>query len=286
MQQACISLGNKTNAVRALATSFFVMPVLGCMMESSPPLGTEPIPDGEGTAAPMDPVLDETGAASDALDLESRASRVFAGPDQYPPEEFAAYGILAFQSEVTDDSRDRYQAICQGFLATLTAAIPLSEEAIPLEQQMATLWPLVDAGLADELNTHGAGTSLSGRCEDIVDNIDIGRSLRALEAARMASPDADLGAAGPYLLAWSPSNTFGQSNVPVLRLDLSRVTTADGATGRFIEWRTKIQFDPGLWRNGWNLEGLRTLLQDWANRYGPEFCVLFGSRRECGLDVG
>lgn len=46
-------------------------------------------------------------------------SRIFAGPNQYPPKEFAAYGILAFRSRSSSYDRDRHLMICNAYVTTL-----------------------------------------------------------------------------------------------------------------------------------------------------------------------
>ena len=205
-----------------------------------------------------------------------RASRVFAGVDQHPPEDFAAYGILAFKSGVTTDSRERYRAICEGFLASIPAAGRLLMDGLSLDQQMATVWPLVSPELANELNEFVTGAELSDRCDEIVAEIDIVRSQRALEAARAAGLDADLDGAGPYLLAWSPSDGFGRSDVVVLRWDLSGIVGARGATEAFVAWRTEIQLVPELWSNGWEEENLAIVIARWADRFGAGVLLVFG----------
>ena len=66
-------------------------------------------------------------------------SRFFAGPNQYPPREFAAYGILAFRSRPSSYNRDRYSMICEAYATALPHA---SELAVPRGKQMVTVWPL------------------------------------------------------------------------------------------------------------------------------------------------
>ena len=53
------------------------------------------------------------------------ASRIFAGPNQYPPKEFAAYSIVAFPSRPSLHDRDRYLTICHAYVATLPHASEL-----------------------------------------------------------------------------------------------------------------------------------------------------------------
>ena len=246
----------RLSTLGALVASLLILLVVGC---------------SEGSLAPESAVVEEAVEHADVQAI--RASRVFAGPDQYPPEDFAAYGILAFQSTVTSASRDRYLAICNGFLASLPPATALTERGIPFDQQMATVWPLNESRLADDLNANPAGN----RCEEIVDNIDIIGSTQAIALANTASGTVRLDGDGPYLLAWSPSSKFGQADVLVLESDLSNVTNVEQATRRFVDWRTDIQLKPDLWRNGWDLEAVRIVIGEWADRCGAGILRLLGS---------
>ena len=205
-----------------------------------------------------------------------RASRLFAGPGQYPPDDFAAYGILAFQSEATPQSARRYMAICEGFLAGLPAAAELTDRGVPLAQQMATVWPLDDATLANYLNGIDTGSAPLEPCRDIVASIHLFTSREAIANAMRASDNESFEGSGPYLIAWSPSTTFGRRDVPVLVWDLSDVTTSQLATDLFVDWANEIVRNPDLWRDGWDLERLRRTLRWWADKYGPGILRVFG----------
>ena len=226
-----------------------------------------------GIAAVLLVVLSGLGCAGgsapsiDALEWVSRASRAFASLDRYRPEQFAAYGILAFQSKVTSSSRDRYLAICEGFVASLTSVSALMEKGVLLDQQMPTVWPLEKSYLAD-LNENFPARGPADRCTGIVDNIDIETSAKAISSAKSASKTVRLDGDGPYLLAWSPGKAFGTPGVPVLVADLSNVTTVKQAERHFVRWRSDIQLDSALWSNGWDLERVRTLIGLWADKYG------------------
>ena len=196
----------------------------------------------------------------------TRVSRLFAGPRQYPPANFAAYGIIAFPEGVTSGSRDRYFAICEGFGASLLAAPAL---AVPLDQQMATIWPLDDDVHATTLNNLGS-VPLTGQCHDIINAIDVSRSNRAIADAQLADPGQRFNNAGPYMIAWSPSSAVGQDNVPILVWDLSAVTLAAHATEILRIWRQDIQQTPESWRSGLRMsERVRLHLRLIADKYGP-----------------
>lgn len=184
-----------------------------------------------------------------APDREPPVSRLFAAHGEYDPWDFAAYGILAFQSEVDGDSRDRYRLFCEAFLTTFVTATRVESAGTPLSEQMVTIWPLLDSDLAYYLNSHtGAGLELVPDCTEIVDAIDLQRSHDALGATRTS-----LTGRGPYLLAWAPGCAFDKTD-NVLLVDLSRVDTLDEASAEFIFWRDEIQKDPELWSQGWNTD--------------------------------
>ncbi len=235
-----------------------------------PPPPPPPAPPESGTV-PMSRTAPEILLAVP----EVRASSLFIGDGQHPLKEFAAYGILAFRSEATSQSENRYMAICEGFLATLPAALELVDQGVPLKDQMATAWPISNPDLANSLNDTNADETPQSRCAEIVAGIDLITSIDAIQKATRASDDENLRGRGPYLLAWSPSTNFGQANVPVLVMDLSSVTTSEQAKERFRAWADDIQRNPALWRSGWNLERLRVTLRLWADRFGPGILFVF-----------
>jgi outer membrane protein OmpA-like peptidoglycan-associated protein len=203
-----------------------------------------------------------------------RASRIFAGPNQYPPRNFAAYAILAFRTKATSQSRSRYEAICEGYLAAIPQSSALADREVPLSEQMTTVWPLENKELADELNV--AREPQLERCADIVNGIDTITSADAFAAARRSDGRGEFTGEGPFLMAWSPSTTFGQAQTLVLTLDLSNVTTVQEATNRFSDWANRIEKNPKLWRNGWDLEALRTTIRQFADKYGARILIALG----------
>ena len=232
------------------------------------------VPDGTGSRQPASyppapPPPAPSPPAPSPPEPVVRASRLFAGPRQYPPEDFAAYGILAFRSGATSQSAKRYVAICEGFLAGLPAAADLTRRGVPLAQQMATVWPLDSSALANDLNGNHTDSVPLGRCKEIVAGIDLITSRVAIATAKRASDGESFERGGPYLIAWSPSTAFGQPYVPVLIWDLSGVTTSQQATDQFVDWADEIVRNPDLWRDGWDLERLRMTLRRWADKYGP-----------------
>jgi hypothetical protein len=202
-----------------------------------------------------------------------RASRIFSGPGQYPPSEFAAYGIVAFQATSADAKETaRYVRICKGFLASIPAASALLKQGIPMKEQMATVWPITDERLATSLNS--TANTENRLCEKIVASTNFLASHDAIHKARKITRAPSLSGRGPYLIAWSPATTFGKPEAAVLVLDLSNVTTSEGATAIFNEWADKIEMNPQLWKGGWDLKSLKTSIKVWADRWGADVLAI------------
>jgi hypothetical protein len=196
------------------------------------------------------------------------ASRLFAGPGQYPPGEFAAYGILAFRSRATSQDRDRHVIICEAYIAGLPHVSELSVEPM---KQMVTVWPTDSDENADKLNRM-ARTDV---CHSAIDNYGLAASLQAIKEA-VATEKAELSGIGPFLLAWSPSSEKGNKDALVLVMNLSGVTTYGQAQQILAEWSRDIERNPELWRDGWDIEKLRLEIRLWVDRYGPQILMLFG----------
>ena len=202
--------------------------------------------------------------------LEVRAAtRLFAGPQQYPPKDFPAYGIFAFRSRATSQDRVRYLMFCEAYVAVL---LHTSEVLMPASQQMVTVWPIDSDDVATGLNS-----SRKAPCGPAVDNYGLAIGKEALDDATQAG--VDVSDQGPYLLAWSPSTEKGKHDALVLVANLSRVTTNDEAKLRLLRWQSDILLDPKIWNRGWNLEDLRFAIREWANDFGPNVLVLFGGKK-------
>ena len=94
----------------------------------------------DGSAAP--------GVGGADASRDERASRIFAGPGQYPPEAFAAYAVVAFHTRATSRDRDRYMMVCEAYVSAIPHA---GELELPPDQQLATVWPVTDDAVADEI---------------------------------------------------------------------------------------------------------------------------------------
>jgi hypothetical protein len=196
------------------------------------------------------------------------ASRLFAGPNEYPPKQFAAYGILAFRSRPTPYDRERQLMFCNAYVAALPHA---SELEVPRSKQMVTVWPLNSDEASDRLNR--LGYHLKGICQIAVDNYGLAIAQQALKDAELTG--RTLNRAGPFLLAWSPAAEKGKEDALVLVSDLSDITTYEQARERFLAWSRDIESDPALWVRGWDLERVRTYVRDWVDKYGEMSLALF-----------
>lgn len=196
------------------------------------------------------------------------ASRAFAGPGQYPPASFAAYGIVAFPSLPTDADKARYTMICNAYAAVLTfyGSVPA-----PIERQMVTVWPIQSDAEAQQINAMPRGDKL---CERAVQDYNMSTALEAIDAAWRSH--SRLMGRGPFLLAWSPSTAMSRSDALVLVFNLSDVTTEQQAKEMFMQWRREIVEHPELWKKGWNIDKVRVDIQLWADKYGTEVLKMFG----------
>ena len=193
------------------------------------------------------------------------ATRIFAGPDQFPPEHYQAYGIVAFPVRAESEaSTARQNAICRAWAAVLPSSELDREELPATDRQMVTVWPVATNEVAGELNMDKAP------CDRAVSRYGLVRGQLALRNAAAAGWEVDDN--GPYLLAWSPPSLIGSNEAVVLVADLSHVMTYEDAIDVFREWRLDIESDSALWNDdvGWNLDVLREKLRRWADRFGPQ----------------
>jgi len=201
-------------------------------------------------------------------------SRKFTGPGQYPPENFLAYGILAFPQRATPDSRQRHLMICDAYVSALPHSTEL--KGVPFSEQMVTVWPIENDELATRIDMY---TPRNEVCEIAVDHYGLVVAKSALnDVANAKAVEKDLIRGdsldftdltqGPYLLGWAPGNKKGDSDALVLVVDLTRVNLPEHAKAIFLRWIREIEQDPSLWSNGWDIPALRLRLRLWADDIG------------------
>lgn len=199
------------------------------------------------------------GGANTGGDI--RASRTFIEPHRLPPRAFAAYGIVAFSTQVTSWTRDRHKMICEAYIASLPES---GELAVAEAKQMVTVWPVTSRTLAEDLESKSPAVA----CQKAIDGYHLPTSLGAIRDAQAAGYMLD--GEGPFLIAWAPASKKGQPDVPVLSADLSDAKTPTQVMEIMRKWRDDIEANPDLWGNGdgWSLEAMRLKVRDWADHFG------------------
>jgi len=200
------------------------------------------------------------------------ASRAFAGPTQYPPQQFKAYGIVAFTSKAVSYDFPRHQMICNAYIASLPS---YKEISTSINNQMVTVWPIETDSAADRINAMPLDYKL---CKEAISSYGFVTALTAINDAR--NSNAKLDGLGPFLLAWSPSGQKGRPDALVLVSNLSNVTTFEQARQVFLRCSHDIVENPEIWENGWNNEKLKAMIRFWADRYGPKTLKVFGIASE------
>ena len=200
------------------------------------------------------------------LRFDAYPTRVFAAAGQYRASEFAAYGIVAFTSAVTESSHERYVAICKAYRASIRSSWELRREGVSSRSEMVTVWPVREREHAYRLNSDLDGHE--EKCDMVVRWIDMSASEKAIRKAREQT-GATLRGAGPYLLAWSPSMKLFEPRARVLVLDLSDVGETGQAERMFRLWKEEIMEEPDVWGRFWNSERVRLKIMLFADRWGP-----------------
>lgn len=223
------------------------------------------IPSGLGGCVPCSPPPPTGGLPDDLRRPLTLASRTFAGPQGYPPSDFAAYGIVIFRSRSTSFDADRHKLICEAYIS----AIPhFTELEVKREGQMVTVWPVESDKVADRINR----LERNKTCELAVRNYGLKTALDATIDAGSAGVQFGDGR-GPFLIAWSPANTKGLPDAVVLKADLSHVDSIQQAKSIFEKWVSDIEKNPSLWKNGWSIESVRILIRNWFDEFGQDIVL-------------
>lgn len=224
----------------------------------------------DGAARPI------TGAPPDAVIVEAmdvRAARSFAGPTEFPPSQFAGYGILAFPSR---PGVARGEMFCRAFESAMVTSEDLTAAGVPEQEQMVTVWPIRRDDLARMLRDE----AVADPCRNAVRHYGLLAAQDAIADARQAEGrgalNATLSGRGPFLLAWAPGTTKEAPDALVLISDLSNVEDPMQAQDMLVDWVDDIQRSPELWRDGLSAEGLRVAIRNWADRYGAAILQLLG----------
>lgn len=183
------------------------------------------------------------GEAMRNLPTVVSATRGFAGPSQFPPGEFSAYGVLAFKRRASSFDRDRHVMICEAYLSALPHETEIGAASA---DQMITIWPIETDAVADRLNSLDRDET----CVEAVDQyglVQAQNAIRILERYSAAEGRYDLSARGPFLIAWAPTSKILEDGSAALVVDLSEAETYEEAVYWLDLWREKIQESPEVW---------------------------------------
>jgi hypothetical protein len=181
---------------------------------------------------------------SSALPQGVGASHGFAGPGQYPPQEYAAYGILAFKNRASSFDRERHLMICEAFVSALPHT---SEIGLPKERQMITIWPIATDEAADAVGQLDRA-SVCGRAVDDYGLVQAQNALGLVEQYARVAGTWDPDGRGPFLLAYAPTESIPAPGAAALVVDLSGAEDYDDAVRWLDVWRQRIQDNPEMWQ--------------------------------------
>ncbi|RUU93105.1 hypothetical protein EOB59_04740 [Mesorhizobium sp. M7A.F.Ca.MR.176.00.0.0] len=230
---------------------------------------TDPFKDLKGIKEIGQVLTNAVQDAGNTLSKGVKASRMFSGPGEYPPENFGAYGILAFPAKASEFDKDRHLKVCQAYLNSFVSAFNLD---LPPAEQMVTVWPINDDNMSDKLN---AGSKKED-CEVVVSNFGLSMSTVAIDSARRAgwSPDGK----GPFLIAWAPGKSIRDEKPIILYEDMSKFEEYGDFVAAMNAWKGEIQGDNDLFKPGWNLDNFKKKIRDVSNKYGKEIASAFGTK--------
>lgn len=199
--------------------------------------------------------------------LDVKASRIFGGPDEYPPTDFAAYGIVAFPAKVSSYDKERHLMMCEAYASVI---LPAAASPVSRKHQMTTVWPVDTVASA----RRATKARRKDTCNAAVENYGLATSLKAIRMAKVTGAKVD--GRGPFLIAWSPPTSMGQESAVVLFANLSDVADYETATEVMSRWVSDIETNPELWKDGGFDSGVRATVRRWADHYGPMLLTVIG----------
>lgn len=199
------------------------------------------------------------------------ASREFAGPTEFPPQDFAAYGLVAFPQQANPE---RMEMFCEAYIGSFSTVATMSDRGIDKSEQMVTVWPLRTADAVSR-------STRANMCSIATSEYGYSQARIAMAQAQNTEELTDgienLSGRGPFLLAWSPGVAKNRADTIVLVANLSNSSTPEQAKADFSTWTRDIQMDKTLWRKGWNRERVRLAIQRWADRRPELILKLLGA---------
>ena len=195
-----------------------------------------------------------------------RASRIFSGPEEYPPTNFSAYGIVVFKSTASSFDSDRHKMICEAYVNSL---FPTELLGISSRDQMVTVWPIDSTANAKLVSQ----SSIDTVCETAVKNYGLKTAIQADREAKAAGVELD--GAGPFLIAWSPPSAKGMPDAIVLKADMSELQSYQEIRDVMHAWVNDIESNPELWKKGWNAK-IHAVIQKWLDHHGSKLLTVIG----------
>ena len=183
--------------------------------------------------------------------------RLFAGPEQFPASQYAAYAVVAIRADAPASDRQRIKMICEAFVSSQAAETdgPNTDAS----QQMVTIWPVSSTDRAADLNR----APRNQICQEAVDRYGLAVGHRAILDTEKTGWILDN--PGPYLLAWAPGSVKGEFDARILLLDLSGVTEPRQAVELMQDW-SQIERNRDMWTDGgWDLETVQALVGSWSS---------------------
>jgi hypothetical protein len=231
--------------------------------KTQPDSGTR-IQTDTGTSIHNAPAIDTQETTKPAVSRVSESTsnrqlvpvRAYLRSSEIPPPSIGAYGVVAFRAKPTSASRSRLLMACAAFVASIPP-----QKSVPgtvrIRDEMLTIWPLDDPS---------SPNAAKDDCNFAIDHYDLYGGDSAIADAK--NQGAELGADGPFLIGWSPSNSRGVPDKLVLVVDMSLYNSQDSFDHAFQFWKQKIVEDPSLWRTGFSIEAIRLAVRDFADHYG------------------
>jgi hypothetical protein len=176
---------------------------------------------------------------------------------EVPPREVTAYGVVAFSALPIGSEAGRYKFACEAFKATLISQSDLPPNTA-LSEQMITFWPIRDKKKAQSVRMD---------CDYLVSGYDLKTGLDAIHDADPKNTNL-AERRGPFLIAWSPSESRYRGDSLVLIMDLSSIDEQESFMEVFRSWRHKITDDPAIWKRGFDVESVRRTVKEILDHYG------------------
>jgi hypothetical protein len=196
-------------------------------------------------------------------------TRLFITADAKIPEGYGAIAIVVFpRAPLGEADRQRALLICRAYVS----ALPDSRAMYALDpsrRQMVTVWPRRDLLSYASVPAPTTEASLAKLCDTAVQNYYY-EAAQTWLARVPTRAGIDVSKRGPFLIAWAPPNGFNDPRNPILIFDLSDFDQQDVISEAFSVWKDRIEADPQLWENGWDMTRWRLFTRASLDHYGPE----------------